>query len=1254
MENFAKIEKLNEQSDWSTWKFQVKIALLAQRVYSVVTGEESCPDEEGKKLAWEQKDFMAQQIISLTIGKKNITHVCNCRTSKEMWDKLHVIFEKTSPCSVVMLYEKFFSYSKKPNVNVTTFISEIEELNAQLRNAGEILSPNLLMTKIIRALPPEYSSFRSAWESTEKSERTLENLRARLVIEEDRLENSQEVEIAEALAARNYKVEKGKSVSHKKAMKNVSKVTKFPCYSCGQKGHWKKDCPQNKSQAFNCFNGNWESKECWILDSGASYHMTGNKHWFSEIQSVSREVKIAKGTLQCKGVGKIYIEYFNGKLWRNGVLTDVWYVPELEGNLFSQNHALDQGLRLEATDLYAKFKNKCNETVIIGERKGNMTIMCIRKHENMVSNVARECDPLQKWHERLAHQNDSYVKAWLKKNAIDFVDKPYTCEKCIFGKMHRSSAYLRKEVSQECGELVHMDICGPLQETSLGGAKYFLLIKDDYSHYKYVYFLKEKSEVYKNVKAFIEIARNQFNVKVKAIRSDNGTEFVNHNMRKMLKDFGIRHERTAPYSPEQNGSVERDNRTVMEAARTMLQCENVSNKLWAEAVNTTVYVINRTGTSTIQGKTPYELWWNKKVDTVNFYSFGTEVYAHIPKEKRSKLDRKAQKYIFVGYTESTKNFRVWNSQNNKVQIVRDVIFVDNKETNTVTSEEDNHVVIKLKDNTKEPGKEDSQEKVILKHDMNLLKNNEIIQDRLRRKEQDCNDSNIYALMSIVMNEPRSLQDAIQSTEAEEWKNAMREEIDALHRNGTWDLVNKPSDKNIIDNKWVFKIKHKSDGNVERYKARLVARGFSQTKGVDYNEVFSPVAKFPSLRFILSWAAKESFIIRQFDVKTAFLHGDLKEEIYMVQPEGYDDGTEKVCKLKKSIYGLKQASRCWNEKFVECLRSMSFKQSTADKCIFANEDRTMMICLYVDDGLVIGKKEDDVQKFLEQLRTIFEIKFHQADMFLGIEIKQEADGSILLRSSNYIQKILLKFNMLECKVVSTPISNQVDHSSSDSADVEFPYKEAVGSLLYLSITTRPDISYAVGIVSRYTDKPLKGHVEMVKRIFRYLKGTTNYGLKYGKLDEEVLRVYSDADYAGDMLTRRSTSGYLISLGSSCICWGSERQRLVALSTTESEYIAATIAVKEMLWIQQLIMDITGKNIYTMVCMDNQSAIRLIKNPEFHKRTKHIDVRYHFIREKYEDQLFDLEFVSTDEQVADIFTKGLLRGRFELLRSLIMIK
>ena len=397
-----------------------------------------------------------------------------------------------------------------------------------------------------------------------------------------------------------------------------------------------------------------------------------------------------------------------------------------------------------------------------------------------------------------------------------------------------------------------------------------------------------------------------------------------------------------------------------------------------------------------------------------------------------------------------------------------------------------------------------------------------------------------------------------------------------------------------------------------------------------------------------------------------MYGELKEELYLEQPEGFVvPGRENdVCRLQKSLYGLKQAPRAWNNKFNEFLVKFGLSRCSSDHCVYyrRQEEEITFVLIFVDDGLVCSNRADTLTDILEHLKTFFEVRFFPANRFLGLDINRDREKRQLhLSQPDFISKILERFNMQTCHPKGTPAARRsnlmqpadlvADHQNTSPV----PYREAIGSLIYVMTMTRPDIAFSVSQASQFCENPGKGHWNGVKRILAYLAGTSHFGLLFDGNKEEKLIGYSDSDFAGNVDNRRSVSGLLFMLCGSSISWASRLQRCVSLSTTEAEFIAACESTKEAVWLRSLLSEILGvSNGSTPLLCDNEGAICLVKNPEFHQRTKHIDIKYHFIREKHQDKEIEIVYTSTENQLADLFTKPLPTPRFNQLRKQIGVQ
>lgn len=505
----------------------------------------------------------------------------------------------------------------------------------------------------------------------------------------------------------------------------------------------------------------------------------------------------------------------------------------------------------------------------------------------------------------------------------------------------------------------------------------------------------------------------------------------------------------------------------------------------------------------------------------------------------------------------------------------------------------------------------------------------------------------------IISEPTTVEEALASDQAELWRQAMDEEMASLHTNNTWTLEYPPPGITPIPVKWVYKIKRDSAGNVERFKARVVAKGFRQREGIDYDEVFAPVSKYTTLRALLALAAYEDLEIHQLDIKTAFLNGDLEEDVWIQQPPLYETGDGTACHLHKSLYGLKQAPRAWYAKLKEELEAMGFHPSEADPALFIKAGcKPIYLLTYVDDILVVTSDMAALLSTKSRISTVFDARdMGEASCFLGMDIIRDRSArTITLAQHRLINDLLNKHGMEQSKPLLTPLNPSIKLTKDgELLDTSiYGYSQLIGSLMYLSVSTRPDITQAVGALARYMSAPSVTHWQAAKGILRYIAGTTNYGITYGS-SNLILEAYCDADFAGDIDTRRSTTGYVFILGGGAISWSSRLQPTVAASTTEAEFMAAAYSIKESLWLRTLLSELNIKTGTIDINTDSQSAIKLLKNPVFSMRSKHIDVIYHFARERVMRKDVAFKYISTNKMVADALTKPLPSAKFSFCRS-----
>ena len=839
----------------------------------------------------------------------------------------------------------------------------------------------------------------------------------------------------------------------------------------------------------------------------------------------------------------------------------------------------------------------------------------------------------------------------------------------------------------KCFDVVHSDVWGISPIISHARYKYFVTFIDDFSRYTWVYFLRSKSEVFAIFRQFATYVETQFSTPIKILRSDSGGEYMSSEFHEFLHHKGIVSQRSCPYTPQQNGVAERKNRHLLDVVRTLLLDSSVPAHFWVEALSTAVYLINRLPSQVLDFDSPYVRLHHKNPSYLSLHPFGCVCFVHLPHHHRHKLSAQSVKCVFMGYSVSHKGYVCYDPGSRKFHTSRNVVFFENQYyySTHVESSPALSILPRFDDFPSaqslptrfKPGNVYTRRLPTLPvceinssptPDPPVVRNDASPSLALptpvldpppgpRRSTRHTCPPDRYgfhaALSSIPI--PTCFSQAVTQ---ECWRKAMDEEIQALEENFTWEIMDCPPTVKPIGCKWVYSIKLRSDGTLDRYKARLVALGNRQEYGTDYEETFAPVAKMTTVRTILSIAASQGWSLHQMDVKNAFLHGDLKEDIYMTIPPGISSSSSQVCKLNRSLYGLKQAPRAWFEKFRTTLVQFSFRQSQYDSSLFLckTSDGIVLLLIYVDDIVITGTDSALIEKLRQHLHNSFHMKdLGMLTYFLGLEVHTTPSG-IFLHQHKYAQDLITLAGLQDSSPVNTPLEVNTKYRRDEGDLLADPtlYRRLVGSLNYLTIT-RPDISFAVQQVSQFMQTPRHLHLAAVRRIIRYLLGSSSRGLFFPAGSSLQLVAYSDADWAGCPDTRRSVTGWCLFLGNSLISWKSKKQARVSKSSTESEYRAMSAACSEITWLRGLLDELGfSQNDPTPLHGDNTSAIQIATNPVYHERTKHIEVDCHSIREALDSRIISLPHISTTLQIADIFTKAMPcpRHRF-LLNKLLLV-
>ncbi|KAJ1686058.1 hypothetical protein LUZ63_017448 [Rhynchospora breviuscula] len=1121
------------------------------------------------------------------------------------------------------------------------------------------------------------------------------------------------------------------------------------CQICKKPGHSAKNCKyrytpdatyQPRShpyQAYVAQPSNAPNSADWIIDSGASHHVTNDVNNLSSFFNYdgSDTLQIGDGSgLPIHHIGTTSLLLSNYMIH----LKDTLHVANFSRNLISLSKLLSDN-----PSLMVSFSNS---SCFLKDHLTNKTILEFSS-SNGLYYLTASCNFPPKafvgirasanlWHHRLGHPS-TFITLQVVKN-FDLPCNSYkvdTCHNCFLGKAHRLPFAASNSSTSSPLELIHSDVWGPTPIVSRNGFRYYVLFVDDYSRFCWIYFMMNKSDVSTIFTKFKAQVENLFSTNIKVLRTDGGAEF------KPISTLfpQIIHQTTCPHTPQQNGVSERKHRHIIELALSIMSYASLPTNFWDEIFSSVAYLINRLPNS--NKLIPYTVLFNKQPDYSLLRILGCTCFPYTRPYNAHKLEFRSQPCVFVGYSTTQKGYRCLHLASNKIYVSRHVQFDEasfpfkqqqlhsstvsqdhtqstssmlsvinpslplftagynlnhvigtppvsayhhNQQTSTAAHAQPvvNEVADPSTDRVQLSASASEQMNTPVLHSPNPLnsaasslpsstQSDSSSGSDAPSSNQPPNPTNTHAMTTRTRDntrKPRHFTDfvAFHSTLDKEpttfakasphleWRQAMMNEIDALAANHTWTLVPSPPDQKVIGCKWVYKIKRRSDGTIERYKARLVAKGFNQQEGVDYFDTFSPVVRPTTIRVVLSLAVHHHWLVRQLDVQNAFLHGDLQERVYMAQPPGFVDEAHPnhVCLLSKSLYGLKQSPRAWFHKLCSTLLDIGFCESQYDPSLFIShhDNQLTIILVYVDDILITGSSSILISKYINHLHDKFALKdLGLVHFFLGIEVSSCAAG-LVLSQSKYIMDILSKANMTNARPCDTPMASGVQLSKNDGELFDNPklYRSIVGALQYATLT-RPDISFAVNRVSQYMHNPTVPQWMAVKRILRYLCGSLNLKLHLNSSSSLNIDAYCDADWAGCPDDRRSTTGFSIFLGGNLVSWSAKKQTTVSRSSTEAEYRSLALTCAEILWLQYLLHELRVFPVDppTLWC-DNIGATFLASNPIFHARTKHIEIDYHFVRERIARKQLRVQFLCSKDQIADILTKPLASQRFSNLR------
>ncbi|KAL2251379.1 UNVERIFIED_CONTAM: Retrovirus-related Pol polyprotein from transposon RE1 [Sesamum indicum] len=1009
-------------NNYMTWARSVKIGLGAKQKLGYINGSYAKPTEDKEAIErWQRNDYMVVSWILSSMSKEIAEAFLYTNSAKDLWTDLETRFGESNGPLLYQLQRKITSITQKSST-IAVYFTKLKKLwdelgsldplpvctcGASKRMSEKIASQQLI--QFLMGLGDTYKHVKNqiilidplptAAKACSMVHRIEKQMQVNSEISEVEREGVMAVQVTEIKGKGNVKINSKKGTTLDKKH--------LQCEHCKKRGHLEED--------FHGYAGiTTTNTQLWIIDSGASAHICNSLTAFKIVHNLDNlvSVKLPNGNSQdVKITGEVHIT-------ENIILKNVLYVPAFNHNLLSVSKLCrDDNLHVHFTDQVCVVQDpRTRDVLAIGH-----TSLDVLKQMKLCKETTEDME----------------------------------CKICPLAKQHRMPFSLSESCTKSVFELIHMDVWGPYRKHSVNNYEYMLTIVDDFNRSTWTYLMLHKSQTLSKLKQFYNMVSTQFDVKIKQVRTDNGTEFVNKECQDFFHSKGIVHRRTCVYTPEQNGVVERKHQHLLKIARSLMFQANMPLKFWTDSLLMTTYLVNRLPIKTLKWKSPYELLYKVK-----------PAYDHIK-------------------------------------------------------------------------------------------------------------------------EPRNFKEA---QGKEEWEKAMQEELNALAKNKTLKIADLPTDKKAIGCKWLYKVKLNPNGTIERYKARLVAKGYSQVEGEDYNDCFALVAKAVTVRIFLAVAVRKQWPLHHLDVNNAFLHGYLDEDIYMEPPQGYEIPKGKVCKLEKSLYGLKQASRKWNEEFTTKVSEFGFVQCSHDHCLFVKGSGLNLIALlvYVDDILITSACEDSIMPVKDYLDKLFTVKhFGSAKYFLGLEMARSA-GGMVVSQHKYAQDIVDDVKLSKGRHVTTSLLPGLKLTKNTGAELTNPskYRRLVGRLLLGCLPIDKEVS------------------------------------------DRLLCVH----------------------GRGAISWKTKKQTTVARFSAEAEYRCMAATTCEVTWLIYILknMGVEVKTPIPFYC-DNKAALHITANPVFHERTKNLEIDCHIVRNKYKEGIIQPTYVVSKQQIADLFTKPLCGNSFLYLKS-----
>ncbi|PKU81836.1 Retrovirus-related Pol polyprotein from transposon TNT 1-94 [Dendrobium catenatum] len=997
------------------WRTQISQHLTANGYAAHLTGTtEPPPDDQSTEYhRWRLIDSNLMSALFSTISPTILPYVITASTAHEVWAILERRLQASSRSRILQLKNELHNIQMQ-TLTMQQYLAKVKSIVDTIATSGTKIDPEDIVLYILNGLPTQYNSIKTYIRSSSQPA-DLDSLYSLLCSEELHVNQesknqpsqptvayyttgyNQRSKNAKRTVRPSYSNNKPPPASDQTVNRSQTTTTNSGqrplCQICGKLGHTAVTCwhrcnlnytsTKTSAPRANLVQTSPDENQTWIMDSGATAHMTADSTALQNSMTYhgSDSVSTANGStmpIHNYGQGLLPLPNTPRKLY----LCNLLHVPKLTHNLLSVSKLTQDNsvsITFDANGFYVK--DLQDHQLLLHGRLHNGVYQLHMAPDNKFQALHTNTISQTTWHARLGHPNTQILNSLIPCIPnMKHVASDFHCISCHIAKSHKQKFNKRLTTSTKPFDVIHSDVWGPVPQSGTTTFRYYIVFIDDFTRFTWLYFMNSKHESINCFKNFLSLIQNQFSAIPKHFRSDSGGEFTSTAFTTLFNDHGIIRQLSCPHTPEQNGLAERKHRHLLDLTRTLLHASNLPDKFWLDAISTANYLINRLPCKPLALRSPYQLLFHKTPDYMHLRTFGCLCYPWMQPYTHNKFEPRSQQCLFLGYSMQHKGCKCYNLHTHKVHISRHVQFQEHifpfQQTPTTNNDSNTNPEVHIPPLLLVPTSAVSD----IHHKTNPVSNAPIIQPptntiNTNSQQTETGTFIIQPLPTHPMQtrsksgitKPRQILSLLgqdehpvpttykQALKIEVWKDAMKSEYQALINQGTWSLVPKPPNKPIIGSKWTYKIKHLPNGQIERYKARLVALGYAQTFGQNYIETFSPVAKMVTIRLLLNLTINRNWPMIQLDVSNAFLHGDLPEEVYMRQPPGFEDpnNPNAVCKLHKSLYGLKQAPRQWFQKLTTALQARGFRFSRSDPSllIYTKYHVQIYLLVYVDDIIV---------------------------------------------------------------------------------------------------------------------------------------------------------------------------------------------------------------------------------------------------------------------------------------------------------------